>query len=156
MPDESDSSGTISSPQLEKTLAWRSSLVIGINFVFGVLYFILTLWQITFFSLYAILPLLYILAFWASHRAKSKEYQNMIDRGKTPDIDIGAHLVALGGNIVALVYLGAAMLTTSTDDFIFIFLVSPMFIATLINFESLGKSVAYFRVTRNCHIYQSV
>ena len=79
---------------------------------------------------------------------KYEEFQDDLEKDKTPKFNLSLDLIALAGNLVSLVFLAVLLLTTSRDDFIFLLTISPLFIATMINFETLGKSVAYIRVTR--------
>ena len=148
MSGESDSSATYWTVAAAK-VNWLKLLITVINLIFGVYYIFLTIWLTTLFLFYVIFLPSDILIFWLSQRKKTDEFHDMSRKEIAANDGIVRDIIALFGNLVILIYLLIILFTTILEDFNFIVLYSPMFIAILTNFEILGSSMAYIQVIRN-------
>lgn len=130
----------------ERITKWRG-FIIGANIIFGIFFFILGIWVITEFALYAFLPPLSILMLWASYSAKNSEIHDATKQGLTPRINRNLDILAFVGNLVLLIMVIIAWIF-SPDEFVTP-LVVPLYGVTTLNFETLGSSLAFIRVTRH-------
>jgi hypothetical protein len=130
----------------ERITRW-TGFVIGANIIFGIIFFILGIWLVTQFVLYAFLPPLNILMLWASYSVKNNEINDAIKKGLTPRINRNLDILAFVGNLVLLfmVIIGWIFIP---DEFVTPLIV-PLYGITALNFETLGSSLAFIRVTRH-------
>lgn len=148
--DESARYWTPSSEQPKPEMNWWRNLVIIVNIAFGAWFILLNI-QYIFHFWYSILLLpLYPLFFWLSYRNKSKEFQKSNQSGVDPELDMTHDFIALVMNVVFAIILILLMIELSTEFFAGIsFWLFFIFITTSTNFETLGSSLAFIRVSRN-------